>query len=280
MSNTLFDHVVGKLGKQNPTVCKICEGTAEPFDFVDFNKTCDKSIYPTGLRGIPVLYRKCTDCGFIFTDFFDDFTPDQWRTHIYNDDYARVDPDYESKRPRSNVVKINVLLIGRKNKIIGLDYGGGNGKTASLLRERGWAFDSYDPFGSTHMSPERMGRYNFCSAMEVFEHSPDPVSSLQDIVGKMAPGRAMIVIGTGLHDGIVSAQTRLSWWYAAPRNGHISLFSRKSMEILASRFGLAYSSIYPGTHLLTRDIAKGETLPMRSRLHLVWRVRHPLGSEQ
>ncbi|MFM0203764.1 class I SAM-dependent methyltransferase [Paraburkholderia fungorum] len=280
MSNNLFDHVVAKLGKEDSTACKICGGAAQPFDFVDFNKTCDKSLYPSGLRGIPVLYRKCTDCGFIFTDFFDDFTPDQWRTHVYNDDYAKVDPDYDSKRPRSNVIKINVLLIGRKKKIIGLDYGGGNGKTSALLRAQGWAFDSYDPFGHTDMSPERLGRYNFCSAMEVFEHSPNPVSSLQDIVGKMASGRAMIVIGTGIHDGIVSAQTRLSWWYAAPRNGHISLFSRRSIEILASRFGLSYASIYPGTHLLTRDIGKRETLAMRSRLNLVWRVRHPLGSDQ
>jgi hypothetical protein len=130
------------------------------------------------------------------------------------------------------------------------------------------------------MLPERLGRYNFCLAMEVFEHSPNPVSSLEDIVGKMASGRAMIMIGTWIHDGIVSDQTRLSWWYAAPRNGHISLFSRRSMEILASKFGLSYSSIYPGMHLLTRDIGKRETLPMRSRLHLVWRVRHPLGSDQ
>jgi len=280
MSSNLFNHVVAKLGKENSAACKICGGTAQPFDLVDFNKTCDKTLYPSGLRGIPVLYQKCGDCGFIFTDFFDDFSADEWRTHVYNDDYAKVDPDYDSKRPRSNVLKINILLIGRKNQIIGLDYGGGNGKTSALLREQGWVFDSYDPFGHTDMAPERLGRYNFCSAMEVFEHSPNPMSSLQDILEKMASGRAMIVIGTDTHDGIVSAQTRLSWWYAAPRNGHISLYSRRSIEILASKFGLCYASVCPGTHLLTRDIGKHETLLMRSRLNALWRVRHPLGPDR
>jgi pimeloyl-ACP methyl ester carboxylesterase len=154
------------------TPCKICGGDASLFDVLDFNKSCDSTLYPLGLSGIPVHYKRCHKCDFIFTDFFEGFAPEQWKRYVYNDDYIKVDPEYISIRPPRVAREIMAVLGDKKNSIIGLDYGGGNGFTTSLLRKDGWAFDSYDPFGHTDISPDRIGRYNFCSAMEVFEHLP------------------------------------------------------------------------------------------------------------
>lgn len=240
--------------------CKICGEHAAPFDMIDFNKTCNAAKYPFGLSGVPVVYRRCRNCGFIFTDFFDTFSDEQWTSLVYNDDYIRVDPDYLDHRPRFNAGMISTLLSSRKREVIGLDYGGGNGQTAALLRDRGWAFDTYDPFGRCDLSPEREKKYNFCCAFEVFEHLPDPVKSLGDIVARVADDRLMIVVGTQTNDDVVSDESRLSWWYAAPRNGHISLFSRKSFEILANRFNLHYCSVQgvTDTHMLTRAWSKRE----------------------
>ncbi len=253
----LLDHAVKKLKatRHRPAAaCKICGKTAEPFDVVDFQKSCDRSLYPQGLAAVPVIYRRCSHCRFIYTDFFDEFTGDQWRTHVYNADYARVDPDYQDVRPHGNAREIVSFLSGRRQQTVGLDYGGGNGMTAALLRRNGCAFDSYDPYGSTSLTPEFAGRYNLCSAFEVFEHSPDPVGSLRQILERASPGELTIYIGTGIHDGIVTDETRLSWWYAAPRNGHVSIYSRLSLQLLAAQFGLTYTGIWPfrGTHLLTR----------------------------
>jgi Methyltransferase domain len=253
----LLDHAIGKLKatrKHPAAACKVCGETAEPFDVVDFQKSCDRSLYPQGLAVVPVIYRRCRNCHFIFTDFFDEFTAQQWRAHVYNAAYAQVDPEYDRVRPRGNAREIVSFLSGRVRETVGLDYGGGNGMTAALLRENGCAFDSYDPYGSTALTPSFAGRYNFCSAFEVFEHSPDPAAALRQILEKAAPGELTIYIGTGIHDGIVTDQTRLSWWYVAPRNGHVSIYSRRSLQILADRFGLTYFGMWPfrGTHLLTR----------------------------
>lgn len=276
MSNELLDYAVTRLyetGTPCTVPCKICGEETKRFDVLDFNKSCDDKLYPAGLAGIPVYYRICAGCQFIFTDFFDAFSGDQWRRLLYNDDYAKVDPEYREARPRRNAAEIEALLIGRRRNIIALDYGGGNGLTATLLRQRGWTYDSYDPFGHNDMREGRKGTYNFCSAFEVFEHSPDPIQSLSNIVELSSPERIMVLIGTGIHDSQVDDQSRLSWWYAAPRNGHVSLYSRKSLRTLGTRCGLHYSSVSPGTHLLHRGFTEKDAFWFLLRGKVLKRVR-------
>lgn len=273
----LLDYAVARLYEEagpGQIDCKICEQETESFDLVDFNKSCMDTLYPKGLIGVPVFYRKCRTCQFIFTTFFDRFTPDQWRLYVYNDGYADVDPEYAVARPQRNAVEIASLLVGKRKGVIALDFGGGNGRTAELLRRKGWVYDTYDPFGSSNMAKERIGRYNFCSAFEVFEHSPDPVSTLRNILELMSSGRLMILIGTGINDPAIPLNQRLSWWYAAPRNGHVSLHSRQSLQVLATRFGLEYASVSPGTHLLFRSLTRAEALRMLLRGKVLKRLQN------
>jgi hypothetical protein len=51
---------------------------------------------------VPVYYRRCAECKFLFTDAFDDWSIEEFKTHIYNDDYKLIDPEYESARARGN----------------------------------------------------------------------------------------------------------------------------------------------------------------------------------
>jgi hypothetical protein len=275
IDDELLGHAVERLcaAREYPTIqCKICDGNASPFDVVDFAKSCHQSPYPLGLSAVPVMYRQCDRCQFLFTDFFDSFTAEQWQRYIYNEDYAKADPDYQVNRPHGNRRFLTTFLAGMKNSLVCLDYGGGNGLTAQLMREAGWAFDSYDPFGLTSISPDRLGRYNFCSAIEVFEHCPDPIASLRAIVEKASPGQLMILIGTEVTDDVVSNQARLSWWYAAPRNGHVSLYSRKSLQILGAIFGLEFSTIRGGPVLLTRGFSRTQigVMLLRDRIWRQW----------
>ncbi|MDP9039967.1 MAG: class I SAM-dependent methyltransferase [Acidobacteriota bacterium] len=278
MDDWLFNYAVERLQATRASgsaACKVCGGQADLFDIVDFNKSCHRTQYPLGLSGVPVSYRMCHECRFVFTDFFEGFTADEWKRYVYNKDYETVDPDYLSVRPALNARDIGTLLHGRKSSVIGLDYGGGNGMTMSLLRQDGWAFDTYDPFGQTDMSQERVGRYNFCSAVEVFEHLPDPIGSMREIVEKASPDRLIILIGTQTLDGNVSDETRLSWWYAAPRNGHVSLYSKKSLQTAGALFGLEYSCFRGYPHLLTRGLTLREAQALLVKFKLL-RLRRRL----
>jgi hypothetical protein len=273
----LFDWARRQAAEAPPrdTPCKICGTVSAPFDVVDFQKSCDHRLYPAGLSGIPVIYHRCPSCAFIFTRFFDGFTPSQWARHVYNADYVRVDPDYVAVRPRVNARELQSFLP-RKTGVIGLDFGGGNGLTAALMRDAGWAFESLDPFGHSNVSAQHAGHFNFCSAMEVLEHTPDPVAALESIVGMCTGQRLIVFIGTAVHDGLVSDATRLAWWYAAPRNGHISLFSRAALARLGAAFGLQYTSITRGTHLLTRGVSPWAAKAMLLRGKLLVQARSAL----
>lgn len=250
-----------KIMKSTARSCKICGGPTERFDVVDFEKTCSiPNTYPRGLSGTPVYYFRCTNCGLIFTDFFDAFTISDWQRQVYNSEYKYVDPEYDDARPRSNALYIELLLSGWKRRVMGLDFGGGNGLTAALLRQRGWQFDSYDPFGLTTITSSRIKKYNVTIALEVFEHLVDPVSELMRILDMMTSDKLLIIIGTGTTDGRVDDTRRLAWWYAAPRNGHISLYSRRSLIELARKFQLDCLSPSGGVHFISRGMSRASLL--------------------
>ena len=74
---------------RQPRLYKYCS-PANPFAF--------------GFAGIQVDYRRCQDCGFIFTDFFDDWTTDEFAAYVYNADYPRIDSEYAEIRPGNRAV--------------------------------------------------------------------------------------------------------------------------------------------------------------------------------
>lgn len=239
--------------------CKICSSETHLLDVVDFSATCNNPRMQENAVGVPVYYQQCVKCDFIFTVFFDKLEGNQWSELVYNKEYYEtVDPDYAERRPIGNLSAVDTLLGRQYDRWIGLDYGGGNGHTAALLRKGGYRYECYDPFGLTDVSESLKGQYNFCSVFEVAEHSPDPIKMMRDIVGLCSPGRLAILIGTHVSDGHILAGQRLSWWYASPRNGHVSLYSKAALAALAEQFGLAVCSVSETSHLLTRGYSNRE----------------------
>jgi 2-polyprenyl-6-hydroxyphenyl methylase/3-demethylubiquinone-9 3-methyltransferase len=64
----------------------------------------------------------------------------------------------------------------------------------------------------------------------------------------------IILLSTLLQPADIDRQG-LSWWYAAPRNGHVSLYSATSLEKLAERFGFQIHSLDQSYHVLYRQNA-------------------------
>lgn len=268
---SLLDHLDHVIGGYAP-VCKICGAQTQPFDVVDLEKSC--SGLAARLSGVSIYYFHCENCGLVFTDFFDSFTPTDWRTVIYNDDYYDVhDPEYEETRPAWNTLQV-AAVTGGPAGIIGLDYGGGNGRTAELLRRRGFVYESYDPYGLSDLTAERRKSYNFCSAFEVAEHTGDPVGMMADIVERCTDGPLIVLIGTLALDGHIADPIRLNWWYAAPRNGHITLFSRRALATLGERFGLSLVSLNESQHVFFR----GHTPAAIRRKAMIGKAKHRLVS--
>jgi 2-polyprenyl-6-hydroxyphenyl methylase/3-demethylubiquinone-9 3-methyltransferase len=217
--------------------CKICGAAATLFGVVDFNKSCeDVRQPPEPLSGIPVYYHRCPACGFIFTTAFDGFTREDFRREIYNAQYARFDPDYLEARPEANSEYLAKIFGASKNISI-LDYGGGSGQLAARLRQQGFTrVETYDPF-VPEFSTRPHASYDLLLAFEVVEHSPRPRETFEDMLSLVnRPG--MVLFSTAIQPADLSQNGGIFWWFIAPRNGHCSVHTSKSLDILANQFGM------------------------------------------
>jgi 2-polyprenyl-6-hydroxyphenyl methylase/3-demethylubiquinone-9 3-methyltransferase len=232
--------------------CKCCGALAVPYGVVDFHKNCeDRRRRVLDLSGVPIYYHRCPACRFIFTTAFDRFTNAELLDHIYNEEYLLVDPDYRESRARGNADMLcRMFSIARPSSI--LDYGGGNGVLAEALHAAGFAdVETYDPFVPRYATrPSR--RFDCVVCFEVVEHATDPASVFADM-DDLLTYSGLIIFSTLLQPPDID-QAGLSWWYAAPRNGHVSLFSRPGLELLVRRFGFQFGSFDQNLHALFREV--------------------------
>ncbi|MBN8908399.1 MAG: class I SAM-dependent methyltransferase, partial [Rhodospirillales bacterium] len=91
---------------------------------------------------------------------------------------------------------------------------------------------SYDPFSS----PERpTGRFDIITSFEVIEHTPDPLGTFADMRSLLHDDGCIIVSQTLQPADILSI--RGSWWYLAPRNGHVSTYTEECLEVIGRQGG-------------------------------------------
>ena len=239
------------IASTEPVACKICQGPSPLFGVIDFHKSC---IEAQGRRlapsGYPIYYRRCSVCSFVFTTAFDTWTYADFHQQIYNEDYIKVDPDFVEVRPTTNAKVMVDTFQGSRTSIHILDYGGGSGLTADLLRRQGFSATTYDPFSEFNTMPTE--RFDLISCFEVMEHVPFPKETVARMISLLMETGAILfstLVQPAEFDTI-----GLNWWYAGPRNGHVSLYSKPSLELLFQPYGMQVRSFSEGVHIAYREI--------------------------
>ena len=233
--------------------CKICAAPSELYGVVDFHRPClTQGVVHPPLSGAAIYYRRCPACGFLFTDAFDDWSEEQFKTHIYNEDYIAFDPDYLTARPSGNATAIANLWGAHKANIRVLDYGGGNDVLCSALRASGFAEAvTYDPMVPEHAKRPN-GKFDLVTCFETMEHLPDPLAGIARIAECVAePGAVFYSTLTQPAD---FDRYGMSWWYIAPRNGHVSIFTKQALSLAWARHGFKTAALSDGTHLAFRTL--------------------------
>ena len=232
--------------------CPVCAAPTSLLDVVDLNKSCEEAHGKfLAIAGIPIYYSLCEECGFCFAAEMHRWSIEEFSARIYNDDYKLVDPDYLELRPRTNAQTVAAMFASQVLGIRHLDYGGGNGMLSDELFAAGWNTTTYDPFVDGPMRDD-MGRFNLVTCFEVFEHVPD-VQQLISALSSLVAEDGMVLFTTCLSDGFIERHQRIQWWYAAPRNGHISLFTRQSLGLLGQKQGFELVSFSPNLHAYWRE---------------------------
>lgn len=234
-------------------ICKCCGHLASLYDVCDFSKNCEEQnglMLP--LSGIAVFYYKCSQCGFIFTTLFDNASHQEFKRHIYNDEYVKVDPDYVAARPVATANLINATFGPSKGKLSILDYGGGNGRVEQNLKGMGFtSVDTYDPF-SERFSKRPDARYHLVLSFEVVEHVPKVVETFKDMKSFLNDD-GLIMFSTLVQPDNID-RIRVKWPYISPRNGHISIYSSKSLQVVINGIGLNYGMASQNLHFACAKI--------------------------
>ena len=73
-------------------------------------------------------------------------------------------------------------------------------------------------------------------------------------LSKLVDDDGMVLFSTLLSDGNLARNRRIQWWYASPRNGHISLHSRRSLAMLGQKADFDLVSFSPNLHAFWRKV--------------------------
>lgn len=228
-----------------PPPCKCCGSGTRQFGAVDASRTCNDRhgapTFPPSGRMIP--YWRCGACGFVFTDAFDGLSDAGMQEAIYNDAYVKADPDFLGARPKYLANEMVSYLGHRRHALRCLDYGGGAGAFAGLMREARFDYANHDPYFADGKAAT--GPFDLVTAFEVVEHSRDPVATFADAWGRVAR-EGVLVFSTQL----LPPRAGIDWWYVAPRNGHVSIHTDMSLMACARRLGVTVVSLDSAIHAM------------------------------
>jgi len=231
--------------------CKVCGMVTEIHGCVDAGRSCEisRGTYMQ-LSGIPIYYHRCLHCGFLFTVAFDDWTFDDFRKNIYNEGYAKADPDYaDGSRARANAA-MTASFFDQLGVRRVLDYGGGDGITAAELRVKGFDAHSWDPIVDRQRDLPAPGTFDLVTAFEVFEHTPTPADTACVALSFLGPN-GRLIFSTLLMNELPRQAT--DHWYIAPRNGHISLHTSTSLATLFAKLRRTVRSFNTNLHVAERS---------------------------
>ncbi|MFZ1994350.1 MAG: class I SAM-dependent methyltransferase [Solirubrobacteraceae bacterium] len=256
--------------------CRICGGQTVMVGAVDGS-----------FSGRSYALRRCDACGYAFI-------ADPWTefARIYDDRYYAgrgadplVDYEFELASPQNTIrvyewrgiTRIVSSLLGGLDGVRWLDFGAGNGglvryvsthtpatavgfeegSIAHRARELGIAVNS-------ELDAEDEGSYDVVTAIEVLEHTLDPVAELRRIRGLLRPG-GLLLLTTG---NAAPYASRLSRWpYVIPEI-HISFFEPATLERALRASGFRPAAMPPAggfDDVLKFKVLKNLRLRRRSR---------------
>lgn len=195
------------------------------------------------------VYRQCPACGFL------GIRDPHWLDEAYAEAIAITDTGLVSRNLSLSrrLVSFLYLCLHERGRGRYLDYAGGYGLLTRLMRDIGVGFywlDRYTPnlLAKGFEYTEHVGPCRAVTAFEVLEHVVDPVGFIHEALE--TGGADTLVFSTELFRDPPPPPE--DWFYYSPETGqHISFFQHRTLERLAQRTDLHFST-EDGIHVFSR----------------------------
>jgi len=213
--------------------CKICESQVK---FLFTEKVLHK---------YDVKYFTCNECEFIQTE------KPYWLEEAYKNPINLTDTGLLGRNIllAENTAAIIYKLYNKESKY--LDYAGGYGVFTRLMRDIGFDFYWNDPFtenifAKTFELNQNLQNIELVTSFESFEHFENPL----DEIRKMLDISSNIFFSTTLIPKPLPKPD--AWWYYGFNHGqHIAFYTKKTLQKIASIFGLNVYTNHNFLHLFT-----------------------------
>lgn len=203
------------------TTCNICNSeTNHVFNAVILNK-------------YNIAYYQCTNCNFVQTE------KPYWLAEAYNNPMNYTDTGIMLRNERSSKIITSLLFLFFDTKKKFLDYAGGYGIFTRIMRDKGFDFYWTDPYTQNLLSrgfeQKKTDSYYLVTSFESFEHFENPLEEIE----KIFEYSKNVIFSTEL---IPQPQPLPDdWWYYGLEHGqHISIYSKKTLQIIASKHNTHY----------------------------------------
>jgi hypothetical protein len=195
------------------------------------------------MKKYEVSYFHCENCGFLQTE------EPYWLSEAYKEPINISDTGYLSRNINLSKIVTTLLVSFFDYKKSFLDYAGGYGVFVRLMRDIGFDFYWYDKYTQNLFA--RGFEYKEGMAIEAittfesFEHFDKPMEEIENML-KISKN---IIFTTELLPYPIPEPNK--WWYYGLDHGqHISFYSKKTLNYIASYFGLRYCS-FRNIHIFT-----------------------------
>lgn len=211
--------------KKAEKICPVCGGTSYKQHHVPwaYGKAGEERNW---------IYDRCRVCGVAWLDAMKKWTPEDYATKVYDENYHLCDREYDGTRSKNLLPGLMNFLNWRKRNPKVLDYGGGTGIMADLLRQQGIEAYTYDPYDKQDENALEQ-KYDAVTAIEVLEHDIHPHELFEAIGNLLAPDGVFISTTDFIGRNDVE-----NWFYANPRAGHCLLWTQEALDYIAIHHGL------------------------------------------
>jgi hypothetical protein len=208
----------------------------------------------------------CSNCEFAF------YPEQNWISNSFSDELNYLDVGAVDRTLIAGDY-LGVLLKSFKlQKGRFLDYGGGYGLLARIMRDRGFDFENFDPFTKQIFPTSGKASSNLLeqefdaiTLIEVALHFEDPLEEFR----RLLQFTDVLVFTAVLTDEKLDHD----WWYLSPETGqHIALFSQKTLATLAEKLEVSLTSDGRFFHIFHRKNLTKKASFFAKRQYLVFAI--------